>query len=329
MEDPFNRTNITRNMFAVSVLRRLLGSNMELKSLHAMFALSYLNGTRDQHWHRDTGLLWDPDDDFHVPDTHARMGGMHEPPYALNCFIALSDMQEKDGPTEFILGSHMWASTWFDDEQDDCCEDYKFTGMPPGSIVIADYRTVHRGTINLGTNPRPLAMYIYGREWWTDTVNYGRGDYGGLKATPAEQVRRLLPITESATIPSQDLQVIARAYLRTHDTLLANDAEGEKAALAELLLELLEETQEQPSDVEAGDTPSKPAITELLQKWKVSNELQNRAAAEDRQKMFKGMLAKWGESLQSEVSGTVHLLPKKYASRLASAADAHPVSEEL
>ena len=80
MVDPFNRTNITRNPFAVPVLRKLLGAQAELKSLHAMFALSYLNGTRDQHWHRDTGLLFAGDSDFHIPDAHARVDGMHEPP---------------------------------------------------------------------------------------------------------------------------------------------------------------------------------------------------------------------------------------------------------
>ena len=36
MKDPFNRSSITRNAFAVPVLRRLLGSAAELKSLHAM-----------------------------------------------------------------------------------------------------------------------------------------------------------------------------------------------------------------------------------------------------------------------------------------------------
>lgn len=73
----------------------------------------------------------------------------------------------------------------YDDEQDNCCEDYMFTNMPPGSIIISDYRTVHRGTINLGTNPRPVAMYIYGRDWWSDRINYGRSDYGGLKVCAA------------------------------------------------------------------------------------------------------------------------------------------------
>jgi len=30
--------------------------------------------------------------------------------------------------------------------------------------------------------PRPVIMLVYGREWWTDVVNYGVGDFGGLSS---------------------------------------------------------------------------------------------------------------------------------------------------
>lgn len=46
-------------------------------------------------------------------------------------------------------------------------------------MVIMDYRTVHRGTLNKSGQHRPVIMLIYGREWWSDVVNYGTGDYGG------------------------------------------------------------------------------------------------------------------------------------------------------
>jgi ectoine hydroxylase-related dioxygenase (phytanoyl-CoA dioxygenase family) len=35
-----------------------------------------------------------------------------------------------------------------------------------GSVVISDYRTVHRGTVNRSKKPRPVMMSVYGREWW-------------------------------------------------------------------------------------------------------------------------------------------------------------------
>ena len=104
-----------------------------------------------------------------------------------------------DGPTEFTLGSHMWGARWSEEAcfiRRDCA--IRSFDLAPGSVVIADYRTVHRGTRNASPSPRLLAMLVYGRPWWSDSVNYyeGRGDYGGFEdervlwsdATPAERV---------------------------------------------------------------------------------------------------------------------------------------------
>ena len=47
---------------------------------------------RAQHWHRDTGLLFADDDDFHLEGVHAARRGVHLPPCALNAFIHLEDL---------------------------------------------------------------------------------------------------------------------------------------------------------------------------------------------------------------------------------------------
>ena len=75
---------------------------------------------RAQHWHRDTGLLFADDDDFHLEGVHARDGGVHLPPYALNAFIHLEDLSDEHrGATEFVLGSHQWGMRWAEDEDAD------------------------------------------------------------------------------------------------------------------------------------------------------------------------------------------------------------------
>ena len=294
-----------------------------------MLALSYTEGTRDQHWHRDTGLLYAADDDFAVADVHARMGGMHAPPYALNMFIALAEMEDVNGPTEFILGSHMWADTWFDDEQDDCCEDYKFTGMPVGSVIIADYRTIHRGTINLATYPRPLGMFVYGRHWWVDSVNYGRGDYGGLKFSASDVARGVLGAQEIQSLSGEELQLVANAVMRTYDAQRKDKMDQfQAAAVAALVGSDTSESDEEDRGDEQDDNSSNSLTTLLagindeegdvlaamLHTWAEESRVRELEATEGRRKMFKGMLAKWGEALHDEVTGAV----ERYAQHLPS-----------
>lgn len=111
-------------------------------------------------------------------DVHARGAGVHLPAYALNVFVPLVDLVDENGPTEFTLGSHMWGSVWADDEE----AEEIFTGggfrdevmrnVSRGSAYIADYRTIHRGTMNRSPHPRPVLMLIYGRRWWKDSTNY-------------------------------------------------------------------------------------------------------------------------------------------------------------
>ena len=184
--DAAERSALLPNPFlAAPVLRRLLGAAARLRSAHGVVALA---GARAQHWHRDTGLLFADDDDFHLEGVHARDGGVHLPPYALNAFIHLEDLSDEHrGATEFVLGSHQWGMRWAEDEDaDDAApaEERAFR-LAAGACVVADYRTIHRGpAVTAGADPRYLAMLVYGRSWWADVINYGRGDYGGFP-TPA------------------------------------------------------------------------------------------------------------------------------------------------
>ena len=91
--------------------------------------------------------------------------------YAVNQFVTLVDSTATSGPTEFTLGSHQWGTRWSDDEADPTVTDTRFF-VKKGSVVLSDYRTVHRGTVNTGSRRRPLGMLIWGRPWWSDTVNY-------------------------------------------------------------------------------------------------------------------------------------------------------------
>lgn len=79
-EAPFNNSQFLRNGIVLPVLWRLLGSSMRLKSIHAVVALTRnTSSITEQHWHRDTPLLFKPDSHFHEPGIHSRANGIHIP----------------------------------------------------------------------------------------------------------------------------------------------------------------------------------------------------------------------------------------------------------
>jgi len=179
----FSSPAVVASPVVLPLLKALLGDEVRLKGIQAVVALNASQGNIDQHWHRDTDLLFVNDPHFSERDTHHFRHGIHEPPYAINLFMPLVDINQRNGPTEFTLGSHMWGQEWRLEEEG--AIDRKFSA-PVGSVILFDYRTVHRGTQNNGQASRPIAMLVYGRSWWTDAVNYGPTNYGGKNKDEGE-----------------------------------------------------------------------------------------------------------------------------------------------
>mmetsp|Transcript_6547 Transcript_6547/g.25310 ORF Transcript_6547/g.25310 Transcript_6547/m.25310 type:complete len:427 (+) Transcript_6547:140-1420(+) len=196
--EPFNATAYVVPRPVMQMLSVLLGGDAELKGMHAIYAqewqpfMAFVPGENFgvQHWHRDTGLLFEPKGKRNTHDSAAAallpQEGAHLPPYAINVFMPLEDVTQSSGPTEFTLGSHLWSSNWTEEEmvrerRGIPIVDKRFY-LPAGTAILADYRTLHRGTKNENPTPRLLGMNIWGRDWWTDTVNYGKHDYGGFSA---------------------------------------------------------------------------------------------------------------------------------------------------
>ena len=170
-KSPYNAAELGLQPLLLALLRRLLGKNAELKSVHGIVALP---GASAQSWHRDSPLLWDEGDASAPSPVHAARGGVHLPPFAINVFAPLRDVARADGPTEFVLGSHMWAPVWAEDEAAEEGGTERAFALRAGSFVVADYRTVHRGGANRSPRrrARALAMFVWGRRWWHDATNY-------------------------------------------------------------------------------------------------------------------------------------------------------------
>ena len=173
---PFGSDGFLHHGIAHSLAERLLGGpptaeTAMLYKLHSVHGIVSLSGAPAQHWHRDNDRLFGD-------DTPSAM-----PPYALNVFVPLTDLSAELGPTEFALGSHTSIKRV---SADHGLPEFPSVSFPvaSGSIIMADYRTVHRGLANTASTARPVAMLIFARRWWVDAENYGdfQGGFDPLAA---------------------------------------------------------------------------------------------------------------------------------------------------
>lgn len=184
---PFGSDGFAHNPFARSVLSGLLGPSHRLHSTHAVVSLGGLEA-EEQHWHRDNDLLFEGDQQGRGAvgegqgdgNGASAEAGAAVPPYAINVFVPLLAQHDAArGPTQFALGSHRHSR---DGLGPSVAVANRTFAVGAGSLIIADYRTLHRGTRNVAADQqaRPIAMLIYGRRWWSDTENYAAANYGGF-----------------------------------------------------------------------------------------------------------------------------------------------------
>jgi Phytanoyl-CoA dioxygenase (PhyH) len=182
------------------VVRAILGEDVVL--IHKGCFLS-LPGAGAQEYHQD--------------GVHLNKQSQ-QPCHAINVFIPLVDLHTKNGPTEFVLGSHVLGHDGYD-------RDFLETPKPTaGTPVIFDYRLGHRGLANSSHSCRPIVYCTYARaadgKEFRDQVNFSRKRYhkiGDLAAKPLsreerrnkrkqslvtkeeEELRKALELSEKAT----------------------------------------------------------------------------------------------------------------------------------
>ena len=138
-----------------------------------------------QLWHMDGGHLYEGD------------GALSLPAHALTMFIPLVDVDEENGPTEFLVGSHRRRIVHPDDQcggaGGDGGDGVGGGGVdgsgggrrvpilaPAGSAIIFDYRTWHRGLPNRSARDRPVIYLVAARPWFADrNAAHERSIFGG------------------------------------------------------------------------------------------------------------------------------------------------------
>ena len=79
----------------------------------------------------------------------------------MNVFVALSHVPLEAGPTEYLLGSHLESDKAVEQLLDQEHQAAVFE-WARGTMVLMDYRTVHRGGANSLGRSRVLAMLVVG-----------------------------------------------------------------------------------------------------------------------------------------------------------------------
>ena len=169
-QKPFSQKDVIKNQFLMPVIEAVLGKNCKL--VYSGLILSFKNSA-DQPWHQDGDKLFQKNE---FPDGNE----IHLPPYALNVFIPLHDVELEVGPTEFCVGSHITSES-----QDalktllyDSYENDKVINplLDFGDALIYDYRICHRGTRNLTemNKTRSMLYLMYAKPWFHEHLNFGQ-----------------------------------------------------------------------------------------------------------------------------------------------------------
>ena len=153
MTGVFGNAELLANPLLIKFLRPLLGKDMRLNSLTVVVSHP---GSSQQQAHRDHNHL------FPEPGV-----GPSLPVYAVNVAVPLIDVDLETGPTGVWLGSHRF-------EQMTSVQASAMVAIPwqRGDCMLMDYRLLHAGLPNRGTQPRPVLYLVYGRRWFADDVNH-------------------------------------------------------------------------------------------------------------------------------------------------------------
>lgn len=179
MTGPFADPALFANPLLTHFLSRPLGEDFRLSSFTAVVSHP---GAGLQHIHRDHPYIFGD----------ASIDG---PAYAINCSLPLIDVDAVTGPTGIWPGSHRWPEQVHPPETSSFSCDFE-----RGDVILMDYRTLHTGLPNRGTQARPILYLVYARPWFFDDVNH------------MDRIALDMPLEVFAGLPHENRQLLSRAY---------------------------------------------------------------------------------------------------------------------
>jgi ectoine hydroxylase-related dioxygenase (phytanoyl-CoA dioxygenase family) len=153
---PFSDPLLYANPAILAVLTRVLGEDL---ALAAFGSDTCAPGAERQPVHRDE------------PATlYAEANGISLPTYAVTVNVPLTEVTIENGPMELWPGGTHRLQAPPRLEQVAAGMPSQLATLTPGSVLLRDIRTWHRGTPNRSSAPRTLLGYAYTRAWfryWT------------------------------------------------------------------------------------------------------------------------------------------------------------------
>ncbi len=175
----FNFLTDLKNAAWMPIVNKILGDDAILVHKGAFLSMP---GAETQVYHQDG---------VHLNKKYQK------PCHAINVFIPLIDLNDKNGPTEFCIGTHFLGYEDYNKELIDT------PLAAAGSPVIFDYRLGHRGLGNNSRDPRPILYLTYtrGSKEFRDAVNFSTKRYrklGELIEKPMSRKERALKRTRES-----------------------------------------------------------------------------------------------------------------------------------
>ena len=147
-------------------------------------------GTETQHWHRDTGLARDIP---HTPLATVPAVGVKFP---------LVDTNVENGSIEVLPCTQHLVDAELESRYDDilCRGDFGHAvrlNLKKGSMWIQDIRTLHRGTRNTSSTPRPEIVVCYSQPWFAirQEIRISASDFANLSDRGRKLMAKWAPAT--------------------------------------------------------------------------------------------------------------------------------------
>jgi ectoine hydroxylase-related dioxygenase (phytanoyl-CoA dioxygenase family) len=144
---PFNSSEIYADRRLLTILQDYLKEQFKLE---LMTVITSPPGSKHQRWHQGWRYLFHPDERL--------------PPYAVVVALPLDDVTHEMGPTEMCPGKklrlyHGWR----------CNEHSIRLGSTAGTVIIFDYKTLHRGPGNEAAVERPMVSMVFSKMFFLNT----------------------------------------------------------------------------------------------------------------------------------------------------------------